>query len=215
MKEVALFYFRKTQPQPSDLPEGKVSYTCQRCPNISVSILKNKGYANLMTHINKYHKNYVTEMAAANGDITTYVHRNPEDKAQNLFGWLEWCITEVQPFNFVEKDCVRRNSFLQPIARQTLKKYFNLLHTELCCELSSLLPSKFGLMFDGWRHPSLSIEFIGMLAAVPKSDKLILLSLFPFEVDDVYSEDNVFNPQEVLLGAEQYISNIDTVTECL
>ncbi|KAL0236547.1 hypothetical protein GEMRC1_003129 [Eukaryota sp. GEM-RC1] len=62
-KEVALFYFRKMNPQADEVPDGKVGYKCRFCPERDPVFIKpGTGYSNLLPHIHKVHPQYREEM---------------------------------------------------------------------------------------------------------------------------------------------------------
>ncbi|KAL0231690.1 hypothetical protein GEMRC1_011094 [Eukaryota sp. GEM-RC1] len=208
-KDTAKFYFRKVTPTPNNCPEHKEAWQCRLCPNMIPPVYSAKNWI----HVHKCHPNFNEEMIAAKNNATISRFLTPvlPDKPHNIFRWLEWCIENQMAFTFVQDPMIQKNCNLDPIDVKTLVKYMRLLYTEVCAKVAQLLPEEFGLMFDGWKHPTGTTEFVGMFACFPQKSRPVLLSLFPFELDEVYDESSPFKSSNVVFGAEQYKERIAIV----
>lgn len=71
-------------------------------------------------------------------------------KARNLAKWLEWVIMADLPFSFVDRERSKMFTCLEPICRNTFKKYFFLLLEKVKVKIKDALPRQFGIVFDGW-----------------------------------------------------------------
>ena len=88
--------------------------------------------------------------ADGNGPIQGYFPPVVSKEAANIFGWVEQCVTNLEPFTFVEDKIVRKYSKLSPICTKTLVKYLERLGKAVERKLRDLIPDTFGLVFDGW-----------------------------------------------------------------
>ena len=100
-------------------------------------------------------------------------------KAQNVFAWLDWVCNDLMPFSFVDLPRTRKYSNLNPICRNTLMKYLNLVTLEVENAIKDQLPDKFVIAFDGWTTGS--THYVGIMATVPKesSYETMLLAFTP------------------------------------
>ena len=73
---------------------------------------------------------------------------------------LEWVIMADLPFTFVENDLTRKFSKLGVLSRSTFMKYLQGVTKEVEMIIKKQLPSKFGLIFDGWTDSSTSTHFL-------------------------------------------------------
>lgn len=117
------------------------------------------GYKNLFDHLDAKHKDWkeIYRKYAADkvtkGPIDKY-YVQASDKAKNIHRWIEWIIDDNLPLNFCEKKCVRKNTNLQNISVNTLKKYMKLLQMRVRNIIGEMLPKTFGLLIDGWTMDS-------------------------------------------------------------
>ena len=83
------------------------------------------------------------------------------------------------PFSFVDLPRTRKYSNLNPICRNTLTKYLNLVTLEVENAIKDRLPNKFAIAFDGWTTGS--THYVGIMATVPKesSYETMLLAFTP------------------------------------
>lgn len=81
------------------------------------------------------------------------------EKAMNVFGWLEWIIEENRELTFCEKVLTRKYTNLKTITVKTLKKYMESLVIAVENKIKQILPNKFGMMFDGWSEGKLKYFF--------------------------------------------------------
>ena len=55
-------------------------------------------------------------------------------------------------FSFVEKTLTKKHPILEPISVDTLMKYIKLLTEAVEKDVASQLPSKFGIIINGWKE---------------------------------------------------------------
>ena len=115
------------------------------------------GYQNLLTHIYTKHPNYLQEIQNQESVF------KPSDKVTCIYGWLDWIISNVYPFNFCENAVTKKYSSLKPISKKTLMKYLELLTRAVEQRISQELPNHFGIMLDGWTDMSVSTHFVATL----------------------------------------------------
>lgn len=121
------------------------------------------GWSNLAQHVKTDHKDHLVaavskwlrdltkpslvQVASEKGStITTFI----SFKSNNIFCWMNWVVTKLKPFSFVEEEETREYSKLKPMCSETLIKYINLVCREVEQEISKRLPKKFAIIFDGW-----------------------------------------------------------------
>lgn len=149
-KEIYQVYFTKL--------EGFDIHTCKSCrANISQNL--KKGFINCVNHVKTVHEeDWKQEMEAAlaaekdGGCMLQYMKRKVSQKAQTYHDWCEWVIMDDQPFSFVDNKYARKNTKLEPICRNTLMKYLDLLSIEVQEIIKTIIPSNFGLIFDGYLY---------------------------------------------------------------
>jgi hypothetical protein len=116
-------------------------------------------------------------------------------KSNNIIDWMDWILEGNLPFEFVSWPSTRRNTKLQPITPKLLKEKMAKLQKCLEEKIRSLLPSKFGLLFDGWTDTN--IHYVAVYAAIP-NDSPILLWFLPLE-------------NQECLSAESYVETWDAI----
>jgi hypothetical protein len=179
------FYFTKT---------GPGLYTC-KCKKNRAQRDKT-GYSNLKNHIVNCHPNWKEEIAMNYQPAFVATTK----KAQNVFSWFQWVIFENREFSFVEKQLTRQNSNLSPISVDTLVYYIEKLVPTVETKIAQELPTKFGLIIDGWSDHSM--HYVGLFACYEDhgtnsgKTKYPLLALAP-----LIDEEN--------LGAESHKSFIE------
>ena len=86
------------------------------------------------------------------GPLDQFVTRKVSPKAHNLFRWIEQCIMNDEPLDFVDNSYVRKNSRNESICANTLIKYVELVRHKVEIKLKALInsvsPNRFGLIFD-------------------------------------------------------------------
>ena len=140
-KEIVEFYF--TVYDDSQLP--LIKYEC-RC-GIKRSQKKGNGYTNLISHIRAEHSTYLNEIQEAKKNEDRRIQSKlplVTNNAKNIFGWLDWIVSENREFSFCEKPLVHKYSCLNPITRPTLQKYSTLLTKKVEEKIVNALPEKFG-----------------------------------------------------------------------
>ncbi|RLN87599.1 hypothetical protein BBJ28_00027238 [Nothophytophthora sp. Chile5] len=108
-----------------------------------------------------------------------------DTKSQTLYCWIDWTVSCNLPFSFPENATVRKYSSLPDICTETLIKYLGLLTTEVEQIVSSVLPAKFGVIFDGWTFHS--EHYIAVFATFEHDGhaETVLLAMAPLVDDEV------------------------------
>ena len=110
-------------------------HTCNECLKDIAQNLS-KGYSNLLTHVKTQHKDeYVEKIKArkegtVRGPLDAFV-RKATDKARNIFGWIDWIVTENLPLNTCANRNFRKRTSLIGISQNTLKKYVAMLEKNI------------------------------------------------------------------------------------
>ena len=109
------------------------------------------GYSNLLSHLNTQHpdwKTQVTQQMSSSSCTNFFASK----KAVNIHSWIQWKIMENREYEFVEKEFTRKYSSLESITVSTLQKYIAKLTQLVETEIKLSLPTKFGIVFDGWTN---------------------------------------------------------------
>ena len=151
------------------------------------------GYHNLISHLQNHHSDY--EKAVSFGKQSTMNEfASTSKKTSNIYGWLEWTIMESREFSFCEKDLVRKYTKLEPLSRASLMKYMNMVTVKVENEITKDLPTKFGLIIDGWS--SGTTHYLAVFACYPSNSPLLAFSPLLNEED---------------LNAESHVEFIETI----
>jgi hypothetical protein len=153
-----------------------------------------KGYTNQVAHIKAKHPGweqvFLNQEQASCSSSSLCV----EDKRslmeqfmvpvdiQAIFFWLDWIVRGLHPFSFVASNLNREKARQAPISINTLKKYMHLLCKRVEKDISSILPSKFALVIDGWSSDS--THYWGLFASflnekTSTGTELVLLGFSP------------------------------------
>ncbi|KAH9111106.1 hypothetical protein LEN26_013546 [Aphanomyces euteiches] len=213
-KEIAAFFFKHGGESTIRDPKTKrirtmVTYNCMGCvPSTVVTIKKNTGYQNLAQHVYTFHKDHLSQMRQAHGPgkVTSIGHA-VSDKALNVFGCLDWIVHSNLPFSFFESARTKQYSDLDGIGATTVRKYLQLVTQQVESEVSSILPTKSGLMFDGWS--SRNEHFLAVFAVFAAGGKLTtpLLSMAPLIDSELSCDDS----REVSHGAREHQLFLGTI----
>jgi hypothetical protein len=132
-----------------------------------------KGLTNLISHIKNDHEDWeqVMNSKKKDGAHTLFVNR----KGSLIFNWMEWVIMDNHSFNFVEKPLTKKHSKLESISVDTLMKYIQLETQAVEKKVASDLPSKFGIVIDGWKEGT--THYIALFASY--DGKFPLLAIAP------------------------------------
>ncbi|OWY90259.1 hypothetical protein PHMEG_00041701 [Phytophthora megakarya] len=120
---------------------------CTVCGNV---YKQGNGYTNQMHHLLKKHPDYrqLAEAAFRRGNLLGLTM--PDQRTNEIFRWIEWCVFDRMPVSFCERALVRKNATMAPIAANTLQKHIDLLYGYVRDVIAAKLPEKFGLVLDGW-----------------------------------------------------------------
>ncbi|ETM38746.1 hypothetical protein L914_15071 [Phytophthora nicotianae] len=173
--QVSGFYFR---PCRDDNDEVILEYFRCCCGTVRKQSHRN-GFSNLMQHVRREHPDYAAVILEATtaqmGSLVNYVRHS----AFNLHAWMSWTITCNLPLSFCESREARRYSNLDPISQETLPDAMDGVIVAVERSIVSEIPTRFGLMLDGWTH--VSEQYITVFACyeVNGSPKTPLLSMAP------------------------------------
>jgi hypothetical protein len=141
---VSTFFTKESEEQVGD--KLLITYVCS-CGRKRVQNPKT-GYGNLVSHIKTDHKDWEEIMKAKNNNNpSAFVNK----KGANIFKWLEWIVVANLPFKFVEHPLTQKNSNLESITDETIKKYLLLVTENVEKRIADDLPDKFGVIIDGWK----------------------------------------------------------------
>ncbi len=119
-EEICSYYFKLVESK-----EGNEKYECKLCmPICRRTKKKGSGLSNLMSHVKLAHPTYLEDVLSKRPLMDQYLVTK---KVSNIFGWIDWIVTDGLPFSHCEKPCSIKYSNLDPISVDTLMKYLNLL----------------------------------------------------------------------------------------
>lgn len=169
-REIATTFFEDV-PKNSKGEQTNFKFKCS-CGTTRTQDLK-KGLTNLISHIKNDHKDWEEVMNSKKKDQpqSLFVNR----KGSNVFNWIEWVIMDNHSFSFVEKPLTKKHSKLEPISVDTLMKYIKLVTEAVEKDVASQLPSKFGIIIDGWKEGT--THYIALFASY--DGKFPLLAIAP------------------------------------
>lgn len=101
-------------------------------------------------HLRRYHPGYEVEAAYAVRERNAQQLRLVDERTRSIYRWCELVIMERLPFEFVERQLVRRNMSLSTISVNTLMTYLDRLKDKTEDSLRVSLPDTLGLVLDGW-----------------------------------------------------------------
>ncbi|KAG6574283.1 uncharacterized protein IUM83_07275 [Phytophthora cinnamomi] len=99
--------------------------------------------------------------------------------ALNLHGWMVWIVMCNLPLSFCESREARRYSSLDPISEETLRAGMDGVVVAVERSIAPELPSRFGIMLDGWTHASEHYIAVFACYEVNGSAKTTPLSMAP------------------------------------
>ena len=108
-----------------DGPRKKNIYKCRsneivgrECCSIknSFAVIVNAGFTNLRNHLKECVPDYEALFAGREQAQDIRQHIVVDKTSQNIYGWIDWVITDNLPFNFVEKPTTRKYSRKDPIS---------------------------------------------------------------------------------------------------
>lgn len=136
---------------------------------------KGTGFSNLMSHLREKHPNW-EEM------LTQFKKENPKakkapkghvffvnPKAVLLHQWMDLVVSANLPLSIVENRSLRGIASADSISEDTLSKYLKLVEAQIDKKLKSELPTKFGIVIDGWSEGT--THYFGVFAAYSKNEK--------------------------------------------
>ncbi|ETP29558.1 hypothetical protein F442_21329 [Phytophthora nicotianae P10297] len=172
-------YFYKPIVDAQDEPTGYFRCQC----NVVRKQAPKTGYSNLFDHVLKRHPDFVGTMMASSTNTATLSF--VDQKSQTVFSWMEWITSCNLPFSWCEDPTVSKYTNLDRISTDTLLKYAGLVVREVEIDIGLAIPSKFGIMFDGWSFQS--EHYLAVFAVFEhdgQADK-VLLAFAPLIDDEV------------------------------
>ncbi len=130
-------------------------WDCKYCSDeegFSTKTLKQKkgtGWSNLFSHVQNVHTDYQTIMKEKAKSVFIV-----PAKVNNMYSWIELMVVKKLPLTLVDDELFRKASCYDPVSSNTLKKYMELHCGIIEDELRTILPMKFGIIFDGWSEGS-------------------------------------------------------------
>ena len=155
-------------------PSGENEFICI-CGKTRRQNVKN-GYTILINHVFTSHLNY-KEVIQTKIENSCIVNSFLPTKKAKKNSWLKWVIGKGLPFDIVEDKMTTEIVNLDPISRGSLVNYIEKLTVEVENEIKKILPSKFGVMLDGWTDNGTSTRYIAVFACFP--DKKTKQATFP------------------------------------
>ena len=155
-------------------------WDCKFCSDdegMSTKSLKQKkgtGWSNLFSHIQSVHKDYQDIMKENIKSVFTV-----PSNVKNMYSWIELMVMKNIPLTWVDDELFRKASCYDPVSSNSLKKYMELLCRKMENELRTILPMKFGIIFDGWSEGS--DHYIALFACYDhkgEKDSLACVSTF-------------------------------------
>eukprot|EP00954_Amorphochlora_amoebiformis_P003249 253258-Amorphochlora_amoeboformis.AAC.1 len=147
-KSIALFYF--TQVGDTEVWRCMCSKSRKRTGS---------GWSNLVTHVEKNHQNYLTELKEDKENGTWDPHDGHKAGRYNskhfkIYKWIDYVVDGLRPFSFVEDTKVRRYSSMEgsllsrssSTCRKRSRKWRKLLRR---CSLTSLASSSMVGVLEG------------------------------------------------------------------
>ena len=134
------------------------------------------GYSNLLNHIQSDHPDHAHHVMETNTVITNSAGMAATRKANNIYCWIDWIITEAREFSFPDSDLVKKYTNLDPVTGKTLQEYMTKLEREVENSVASSLPTKFGLIIDGWIDGS--THYLGVFAVYEHEGTFLILLQF-------------------------------------
>lgn len=168
-KQICDYYMK---PVLDDLghPTGRYLCRCGRTYQKSGS-----GYTNLTGHIKNVHKDFVTVMQAALPSETGSLFCFLENQAMNMYKWINWIVMCDLPYAFVDNKLTRDNCLLDPVCSRSVSACVLALVEGVEQTIARLLPSRFGIIIDGWTHNS--EHYVAVFASFSK--RTVLLAFAP------------------------------------
>ena len=108
-------------------------------------------YQNLLSHVQTAHPDHI-DLLTSDSDVSqermdAYFKTS---KSAHIYGWIGYLVNGLLPFSHVQKPHIRKHIIHQSISLTTFKKYLHALTESVEHKITSLLPTKFSLVFDGW-----------------------------------------------------------------
>jgi len=113
-KQVCSFFFMPLK-NLTGVPTGR--FLCRCNSDFSKS---GSGYTNLMNHVKNSHSDCEEVMAKETPEMTGTLLQFVEDKAMNMYKWIEWLVMCDLPYSFVDCDYTRKNTLLKPIGSRSV-----------------------------------------------------------------------------------------------
>ena len=129
----------------------KVGFYICLC-GVQRKIEKNKGFTNAASHVMKEHPDYMSVMSSSVDDQQTtlnFLSTGISELAKQHYLWLEFIIMTNQSFVCVENRFVKSFAKVKSISRKTLMTLISGVSKLVKMKISHLVPSKFGVIFDG------------------------------------------------------------------
>ena len=179
---------------------GEFNENLFKCKECTGTYKSKNGNSNLVSHASSHHGwlEKIITAKTSGGPLDQFVTRKVSLKAMNLFKWIEQCVMNDEPFDFVENPYVRKNSRNDPISVTTLVKYMELVREKVENKLKALInvvsPKRFGLIFDSWTCNSEHFTTV-FITWTDKKDSVQMYNLCCGVQDETAGDDLVFTAE--------------------
>ncbi|KAI3642900.1 hypothetical protein MP228_005012 [Amoeboaphelidium protococcarum] len=159
---------------------SELVYQCKLCQE-PVTKNKQNGFQNVASHYDKCLREQKEKEKRMKGQSLIQFPQSEQSKYwrkfEYLYKWADWVITDNLSFSFVESPGTRKycNESLKPVSRRGFGRFMSTLYLGVKDYVASILPEKFGLLFDGWSKGTR--HFVAIFAAwqsMPESRPVLL-----------------------------------------
>ena len=160
-------------------------------------------YQNLISHVQAPHPDYFEKLCAGN-DLDQSKMKNYflTAKSSHIYGWIDFIVSGLLPFSFVEKHSIRKHIRHEDININTFMKYISGLTRAVEEKIATLLPEKIALVFDGWSSDS--THYLAVFATFPSANERVfsqrLLTMSPMGDETTLSASEHYEFLSYLLG---------------
>ena len=184
--------------------------------NNAFTITASSGFSNFRTHLKECVPDFEVVYEERDQGIKDIRNHIAVDRVtQKIYSWIDLVISENLPFEFVEKEKLRKYAKNGPISKYTLLKYMDQLGYECEEVLTKILPDRFGISFDGWDNglsTNLCGIFVNWYDEVKQCVQTFLLRLAPLiRSDDFGSNSHIQSIGVFLAGVGKSWDNVVVV----
>ena len=127
-----------------------------KCKCNTVRKQSGSGYKNLVSNVREKHpedllalRNEPQHPSSTASSLSTPVSFIYGKRAEQLYGWIDFFVSGLQPFSIVSNAPYRKHTRYEEINREILGKYMRMLTVRDQEKIGQELPSQFAIVFDG------------------------------------------------------------------